>query len=157
MTSAYTLKKLMKDRLTLEPLSVTRIKILTADYCWIKHYDQKELCCLLNGETSKPHKNTLLRSLVLSKNCSHLTASPDRSEDPLTNSTKSTGLKKFNTLNSTTRSESPLSGSMVLRTRKFSGRSRTANSVLPHVTYSTRASWINTYWACRRKIKQMNK
>lgn len=57
------------------------------------------------------------------------------------------------TLNSATRSESPLSGSMVFKMRNFSGNSRTTNSVLPHVTYSIRASWINIYCACETNSK----
>lgn len=55
------------------------------------------------------------------------------------------------TLNSVARSESPLSGSTVFNTRNFSGSSRTGNSVLPHVTNSIRASWINMYCACLKK------
>lgn len=51
-------------------------------------------------------------------------------------------------MNCATKSESPLSGSMVFKMRSFSGNSRTTNSVSPHVTYSIRASWINMYCAC---------
>lgn len=63
-------------------------------------------------------------------------------------SQRTQALTRTHTLNCATRSESPLSGSMVFKMRSFSGNSRTTNSVSPQVTYSIRASWINIYCAC---------